>query len=173
VSGDYRSVRAQLPPAVEEMVAAFRSPIAQIEFLHLIHEAGVLQPVLVNAETAARMVRPYAWLLDRAGTEGIKLTAAGYLPPVHVEAIVEELGLAEEWIGSHNREVQTLPVMEFRESALRLGLLRKDKGLLLATPCGRELRDDPSAVWWHLACCCSPPSPRGQKATCWSTSRGC
>jgi hypothetical protein len=59
------------------------------------------------------MVRPYAWLLDRVGAEGIKLTSAGYLPPVHVEAAVAELGLAEEWYGSFNREAQTLPVLEF------------------------------------------------------------
>lgn len=42
------------------------------------------------------MVRPYAWFLDRAGTEGIQLTSAGYLPPPVVEAAVAELGLAEE-----------------------------------------------------------------------------
>ena len=43
------------------------------------------------------MVRPYSWLLDRVGTEGIKLTGAGYLPPVHVEAAMAALDLGEEW----------------------------------------------------------------------------
>jgi hypothetical protein len=52
--------------------------------------------VLVDAETAARMVRPYSWFLDRVGAEGIKLTSAGYLPPADVEAAVAELGLALE-----------------------------------------------------------------------------
>ena len=46
----------------------------------------------MDAETAARMVRPYSWFLDRVGPEGIKLTSAGYLPPVHVAAAVAELG---------------------------------------------------------------------------------
>jgi hypothetical protein len=78
-------VRAQLPPQVEDLVAAFGNPFTQIEFLRLITDGGILQPVLVDVAAAARMVRPYAWLLDRVGTEGIKLTSAGYLPPVHVE----------------------------------------------------------------------------------------
>lgn len=148
---EYRSMRAQLPPQVEELVGTFRSPITQIDFLQLIHEAGILRPVLVDAEVAVRMVRPYAWLLEQVGTEGIKLTSAGYLPPAHVEAAVAQLGLADKWIGSYNRESLTLPVLDLRESAMRLGLLRKYKGTLLATVRGRELRGDPAALWWHLA----------------------
>jgi hypothetical protein len=151
VPEEFRSVRAQLPSQVEDLVAAFRDPFTQIEFLRLIVDGGVLEPVLVDAATAARMVRPYAWLLDRVGVDGIKLTSAGYLPPVHVEAAVAELGLAEEWYGSYNRESQTLPVLEFRESAMRLGLLRKYRGWLLPTARGHKLREDPVALWWHLA----------------------
>jgi hypothetical protein len=89
--------------------------------------------------------------MDRVDAEGIKLTSADYLPPPDVEAAVAELGLAEEWYGKFNRESQTLPVLDLRESAMRLGLLRKYKGALLATPRGRKLRDDPVALWWHLA----------------------
>jgi hypothetical protein len=63
----------------------------------------------------------------------------GRLPsPVHVEAIAAELNLAEEWIGSFNRESQTPPVLEFRESAVRLGLPRKYQGKLLSTARGRN-----------------------------------
>ncbi len=50
------------------------------------------------------MVEPYRWLLGRVGTDGIALTGAGYLPPVHVSAAMDELGLADEWIGKGNRE---------------------------------------------------------------------
>jgi hypothetical protein len=67
-----------------------------------------------------------------------------------VAAVSAELGLAEEWIGKHNREAQTLSVLKLRESAMRLGLLRKYRDMLLATPRGRKLRGDPPA-WWHLA----------------------
>jgi hypothetical protein len=117
----------------------------------LLANANILEPVLVDAGTAARMVRPYWWFLDRVGPEGIKLTSAGYLPPADVEAASAELGLAGEWIGKHNREVQTRPVLELRESAMRLGLLRRYRGMLLATPRGRKLRDDPLGLWWYLA----------------------
>lgn len=144
-------MRAELPAQVVELVDAFRNPITQIEFLYLLANAKILEPVLIDAEAAARMVRPYSWFLDRVGPEGIKLTGAGYLPPADVEAASAELGLAEEWYGKFNREAQTLPVLELRESAMRLGLLRKYRGMLLATPRGRNLRGDPVGLWWHLA----------------------
>lgn len=150
-------MRAELPAQVIELVDAFRNPLMQIEVLSLLHDAGLLEPVLVDAETAARMVRPYTWFLDRAGTEGIKLTSAGYLPPADVEALSAELGLADEWIGKLNREAQTLPVLDFRESVMRLGLLRKYRGALLATPAARKLRGNPAALWWYLAEHLPPP----------------
>jgi hypothetical protein len=97
------------------------------------------------------MVRPYAWLLDRVGTDGIRLTGAGYLPPADVAAASAELDLAKEWIGKGNREIQTLPVLHLRETATKMGLLRKHRGMLLLTAGGRKLRADPVALWWHLA----------------------
>jgi hypothetical protein len=138
-------MRAELPAQVVELVDAFRNPITQIEFLYLLANANILEPVLVDAETAARMVRPYSWFLDRVGPEGIKLTSAGYLPPADVQAASAELGLAGEWIGKHNREVQTLPVLELRESAMRLGLLRKYRGMLWPLPAAGSSATIPSA----------------------------
>jgi Plasmid pRiA4b ORF-3-like protein len=139
-----------LPEPVGELVAAIRYPAARRELRRMLDAACLDQPVLIDAKTAAQMVRPYSWLLDRVG-DGIKLTGAGYLPPAHVEAAVAELGLDEEWIGKFNREVQTLPVLHLRESATKMGLLRKHRGVLLATARGRALRGDPAALWWHLA----------------------
>jgi hypothetical protein len=129
-------MRAQLPAQVIDLVDRFRDPLMQIEFLYMLAKADILEPILIDADIAARMVRPYAWFLDRVGAEGIKLTSAGYLPPPDVEAAVAELALAEEWYGKLNRESQTLPVLDLRESAMRLGLLRKYKGTLQATPRG-------------------------------------
>lgn len=151
VSKEYRSIRAELPVRVVELVDAFRNPITPIEFLYMLANAKILDPVLVDGDTAARMVRPYSWFLDRVGGGGIKLTSAGYLTPADVEAVSAPLGLADEWYGKFNREAQTLPVLELRESAMRLGLLRKYRGMLLATPRGRELRGDPVGLWWHIA----------------------
>jgi hypothetical protein len=140
-----------LPEPLGELVSAVRDSASRRELRGLLDAARLDEPVLVDAETAVRMVRPYSWLLDRVGAEGIKLTGAGYLPPAHVEAATAALGLGEEWIGKGNREVQTLPVLHLRESATKMGLLRKHHGMLLATSRGRELRGDPAGLWWHLA----------------------
>jgi hypothetical protein len=97
------------------------------------------------------MVRPYAWLLNRVGTRGIRLTSAGYMPPVHVSAAWAELSLADDWYGQGNREADTRPVLRLRETAQKLGMLRKSRGDLLLTARGRAVADDPVALWWHLA----------------------
>jgi hypothetical protein len=129
------------------------------ELRQLIGKAQLNQAVLIDTATAAQMVRPYAWLLNRVGDGGIKLTSAGYLPPADVEAAMAELGLGEEWIGKGNRENQTLPVLHLRESATNMGLLRKRRGMLLLTSHARELRSNPVKLWWHLARRIPPKSP--------------
>ncbi len=106
-----------LPGPLGELVSAVQDSSSRRELLRLLGAARLDEPVLADARIAARMVRPYSWLLDRVGAEGIKLTGAGYLPPVHVEAAAAVLDLGEEWIGKGNREVQTLPVLHLRESA--------------------------------------------------------
>jgi hypothetical protein len=141
----------QLPEPLADLVRAMRDTREQIHLRKLISDAALDQPTEIDADTAARMVRPYTWLLDRVGDDGITLTGAGYLPPVHVEAAVAELGMADEWIGKHNREIRTMPVLDLRESAQKMGLLRKHRGKLLLTTRGRRLRTDPVGLWWHIA----------------------
>lgn len=153
-----------LPGPLDDLVRAVRAPAAKRELRRLLGSAQLDQPAGVDAATAARMVGPYAWLLDRVGDGGIKLTSAGYLPPHHVEAAVAELGLGEEWIGKGNRESQTLPVLHLRESAAAMGLLRKRNGLLLLTARARAVRTDPPALWRYLAQR-MPPASRDQCET--------
>jgi hypothetical protein len=140
-----------LPEPLDELVQAVRTSNGKRRLRQLIGDAALDQPVQVDVETAVRMVRPYMWLLNRVGTDGITLTSAGYLPPVHVEAAVTELRLAQEWISKGNRESQTLPVLDLRESAQKVGLLRKHRGKLLLAVRGRAMRCDPVALWWLLA----------------------
>ncbi|HEY6749527.1 MAG TPA: hypothetical protein VI357_27890 [Mycobacteriales bacterium] len=61
------------------------------------------------------------------------------------------LGWRDRWMGEANREYHTTPVLELRESAQRLGLVRKYRGVLLPTKVGRILESDPVALWWHVA----------------------
>jgi Plasmid pRiA4b ORF-3-like protein len=148
-----------LPPVLDELVLDVRTAAGRRELRQLISEASLDQAVLIDAGAAARMARPYAWLLNRVGDDGIRLTGAGYLPPAQVEAAMTDLGLGEEWIGKGNRENQTLPVLHLRESAARMGLLRKRHGMLLLTARARALRADPVALWRHLAERMPPKSP--------------
>ncbi|MFI6681750.1 plasmid pRiA4b ORF-3 family protein [Kribbella sp. NPDC050470] len=142
---------ADLPGPLGELAVSLGSVAARCRFEQLIEDAKLDATVVIDADIAARMVSPYSWLLDRVGSDGIKLTSAGYLPPHHVEAAMAELGLSDQWIGKGNREIQTLPVLDLRETAQAMGLLRKYRGTLVLTPRGRAVRDDPLALWWHLA----------------------
>ncbi|MDP8969416.1 MAG: plasmid pRiA4b ORF-3 family protein, partial [Actinomycetota bacterium] len=141
----------ELPAPLDELLRAVGSNPDRRVLRRLIGAACLHEPVRVDAETAARMVGAYTWLLNRVGADGIKLTAAGYLPPVHVEAAMAELGLEDEWIGRGNREIQTTPVLHLRESAQKMGLLRRHRGSLVLTARGRSARSDPVALWWHQA----------------------
>lgn len=100
-------------------------------------------------DQADALTHRYRVLLRTVGA-GLKLTAAGYLPPAVVLALYEELDLGNEWIGKGNREDQTLPVLTLRESATALGLLRKANGRLSVTKAGSKLADDPRALLDHI-----------------------
>jgi hypothetical protein len=60
-----------------------------------------------TGRSVCRYAHPYAWLLDRVGDEGIRLTGAGYLPPAHVETASAELGLLEDILGTTGRGHRT------------------------------------------------------------------
>jgi hypothetical protein len=105
----------------------------------------------VGPDVAARMVAPYSWFLRRLGADGVKLTQAGYLPPALVAEVVDALDLDRSWIGAGNREHGAYEVLDFRESAQRLGLVKKRHGRLSPTAAGRRLADDPVALWQHIA----------------------
>lgn len=94
----------------------------------------------VDPADAAAVVEPYRYLVDLAGTDGIPLTAAGWMRPAAVEQIHRDLGYADSWIGTGNREDYTTPIAQLREDAMRFGLLRKRSGRLLRTPLARGLR---------------------------------
>lgn len=140
-----------LPGPLGVLTDAIRFKAERDLFQQLTEDADLDADIAIDADTAARMVTPYSWLLDRVGDDGIKLTGAGYLPPVHVEAAMADLGLGEEWIGKGNREVQTIPVLHLRQTAQAMGLLRKHRGTLVLTKRGSAVRNDPLALWWHLA----------------------
>jgi hypothetical protein len=134
---------------VTGLIGAIRTPSARRQMERLIEDAELERPSQVDATTAARVVRPYTWLLNWVGPEGIRLTEAGHLPPAQVTEAMCELNLAAD--GHGRRENQVRGVRQLRESAQAMGLLRKQRRQLLLTARAGELRSDPAALWWHLA----------------------
>jgi hypothetical protein len=99
------------------------------------------------AEPAAdHLAHRFSWLLNRVGSDGLALTSAGYLKPHDVSAAVADFYLDLEWPGAGKREAHALPVRWLRESAQRLGLVRKLNGRLLATRAGAAVANDPVAL---------------------------
>jgi hypothetical protein len=105
----------------------------------------------VSSDQRAAALHPFLWFLDRAGDHGLALTAAGYLKPHDVTAAAAVVPGGVDWIGAKNREIDTYPVLAFRELLQRLGLLRKYKGRLLLSKAGTAARGNPDWLWGHLA----------------------
>jgi hypothetical protein len=141
----------EVPGPVAELLASVRTPSARRQLEQLISAAELDRTGPADPATAARMVRPYSWLLDRVGDDGIKLTDAGHLRPAEVTAVIDELNLAAEGITHVSRENQAPPALQLRESAQATGLVRRDRGRLVRTAAGAALQQDPTALWWHLA----------------------
>lgn len=114
-------------------------------------ESRLREPVDPGMAAPARaLLRPLDWLLGEVG-EGILLTAAGYLPPRTVARALDVLGWRQELIGPASREVDAYPVLSLRETAQRLGLLRRRGPRLLLTPGGRAARSDGVVLWQAVA----------------------
>lgn len=123
-----------------QLPAPIRSELRQ----HL-DNAGLLVPVEVDADTAARIIRPLAWLMDAIGPTGLDLTAAGWMPQATVLAGMTELGWINDWIGKGNREDVTPPIAVLRETGQRMGLVRVQKGRLLLSAAAKKALGDPLA----------------------------
>ncbi|WP_458690950.1 plasmid pRiA4b ORF-3 family protein [Nocardia tengchongensis] len=152
-SGPENGSDAALPETVRDVVILIRTmPAAPRRNMRAVFDRARLDSaVAVDAATARTAVKPYTCLLTQLGPDGVALTGAGYLPPAVVESIFTELSMSADWIGKGNREDLTPPVQLLRESARRLGLVRKHRGRLLPTPKARALHNDPVGMWWHLA----------------------
>lgn len=92
----------------------------------------------------------HRFLLDHVA-EGLALTAADYLRPVDARAVAEHLPLMQDWSFAVERESHAQPVLYFRQSLQRAGLLRKQKGKVLLTATGQRARADADLLWNHLA----------------------
>jgi hypothetical protein len=106
-------------------------------------------PSDVSAVEVARLTETYRTFLDVVG-DGVRLTAAGFLPPAVVEEFAERSGITGWWIGKANREDLTPPVAGVRDAAKALGLVAVRHGRLSPTAAGRRVRGDADALWRHI-----------------------
>ncbi len=114
-------------------------------------ESALREPVDPGMAAPARaLLRPLDWLLTEI-SDGLALTAAGYLPPRTVARALDELGWREELIGPASREVDAYPVLILRETAQRLGLCRRRGSRLSLTPGGRAALADGRTLWQAVA----------------------
>ena len=137
-----------LHPMVTDLLS--RSGGSNTSALGRLIKAAAANPVGLTDAELVEALRSYRLLMQKVG-DGIALTKAGYLPPRIVEELYTELSMDDLWIGKGNREDGTLPVLELRESATALGLLRRACGHLTVTAAGRKLVNDPHALWRHIA----------------------
>jgi hypothetical protein len=109
------------------------------------------EPALPDSCELQESLKAFTWFLDRAADGDFQLTAAGYLKPVDVQAAAMIVPMMYDWIGKNNREIETTPVLIFRELLQQLGLLRKYKGTLRITKAGAAARTSDEALWNTLA----------------------
>jgi hypothetical protein len=144
------SATRSMPPALHTLQQHLYGTPHEAALLELLGAAGLDRPVAVDDDVAETAAARYRWLLQRVDA-GVKLTAAGWLPPALVTETMETLFSDDRWIGKRNREDLTEPVRRLRASAQRTGLLRVSRGQLLVTKTGAALRDDPHGLFRHLA----------------------
>jgi hypothetical protein len=109
------------------------------------------EPSVLEDAAVRESLKPFTWFVNRVGSDGLTLTAAGYLKPIDVEATAIHLPTMGNWIGKANRESETLPVLRFREALQSLGLVRKIKGTLRLTRVGAHAQEVRQELWNHLA----------------------
>ncbi|MCK3771105.1 plasmid pRiA4b ORF-3 family protein [Microbacterium aerolatum] len=148
MSGLVKSEEHRRPGDVDDAspIAAFASelpPPIRSELRQHLHYTGVLEPTGIDDETAARLIRPFSWLMDAVGVDGLALSTAGWMPPATVLAGMTELEWLDDWVGKGNREDLTPPIASLREAAQRMGLVRVQKGRLVLSAAAKKALGDP------------------------------
>ncbi len=129
-------------PVSLEGLLGLAPPAVTTQLAQLCARARTEHEAELTAEDLTAITKPYRYLVELAGDDGIPLTGAGWMKPSHVEQIYRELEFDAEWIGKGNREDQTMPIAQLRAMCQQLGLLRKHKERLLQTRLARSLSSD-------------------------------
>lgn len=136
----FRTAKANSP--LVSSIAERLFPQSVPDFTAALGAARLDEPVTVPDDAAA-FLAPFAALVH-ASIGGIKLTQAGYLPPVVVAELRE---LIPDTIGESNREIDHYQVSMLREYARSMGLTRVYKGTYVTTKIGARCAEDPILLW--------------------------
>ncbi|QIK67302.1 plasmid pRiA4b ORF-3 family protein [Nocardioides sp. HDW12B] len=118
------------------------------------------EPAPLDRAEKERALSTIRWFLERIGADGLAMTAAGWLRPEDVVAASEMVPDGPDWIGKKNREIDTVPVHQFRLMLADLGLTRKYEGRLRLSKSGAAAYDDPDRLWRLLAGALPPGKTR-------------
>lgn len=99
----------------------------------------------------ATIARPYLWLLERLGDDGVRLTEAGRMPPALVRQAAADLGWSGLVRRPVTREDQSREMGDLRETAVQLRLVRKYRGRLEPVARTRKVAGDADAIVRLLA----------------------
>lgn len=133
--------------AQEPLCREFTLTYVEKHGLKLVAEPGPLPDWFIQ-----NLMRPYQELITLCQGDGIKLTAAGWIPPVKVGELVANLNWEGiDYESSAKKLESNMPtVMMLRESATTQRLVRKYNGRLVATKLGQKLSADPNGLAKHL-----------------------
>ncbi len=140
------NVLAELPPVHPALAQLVENadPVTARELVALITLAAGAEPDPTPEELAAPL-RPWRTMLEVAGGDGIRLTAAGWMEPAACERLWHEGGLGWDF-GKGNREQNTPELTILREECTRAGLIRRHKGRLVLARPGRHAATNPHAL---------------------------
>ncbi len=128
------------PAALEALQGNLAQPVAA-RITALCERASAADGHLSEQDLAV-IARPFRYLVELAGEDGIPLTQAGWIKPALVKQILTDLDLDQPWLGRSHQEVSTPPVRNLRDTCQDLGLLRKRKDRLLASRKAKALASD-------------------------------
>nr|WP_281497024.1 plasmid pRiA4b ORF-3 family protein [Ornithinimicrobium sp. F0845] len=128
------------PVALEVLQGSVASPVAA-RISALCVEARAADGSL-DEEDLAEIVRPFRYLVELAGQDGIPLTQAGWIKPTVVKQILTDLDLDRPWLARRHQELSTPPVRNLRHTCQELGLLRRRKDRLLVSRQAKALATD-------------------------------
>ena len=140
----------QLPGPLADLLGAVRTT-PQRRLLRRMMGVAMQESVLIDLDAATTAVRPYAWLIDRVGDDGMKLTTAGYLPrstsrPRSPNSTSPTPGSA--WATASNSRSPSTASAGIRTAN---GPAAKAPWAPHGDRAGQGRRSDPWALWFQLA----------------------